>query len=118
MRLLLDEMHASAAAVELRKLGLDVSAVQEHADLRSRTDEDILVAASGEGRAVVTENVRDCAPLSRRWAAEGREHAGVVFTSPERFNRARLAYPGDLVAALAAFVADSPVSGMSWTWWL
>ena len=118
MKLLLDEMHTSAAAVELRVHGPDVASVQERADLRGLADEDILIVAAGEGRAVVTENVKDFAPLDRRWAAEGREHAGLVFTSPTRYNRARLAYPGDLVAALAAFVADAPVSGTSWTWWL
>lgn len=100
MKLLLDEMHASAVAVELRKQGLDVASVQEQADLRSRADEETLIVAAGKGRAVVTENVKDFAPLDRRWAAEGREHAGIVFTSPKRSHRARLAYPGDLVAAL------------------
>lgn len=105
-------------AAVLRSLGLDVVAVQQRIDLRGLSDEEILAAAWREGRAVVTENVKDFAPLDHRWAVEGREHAGIVFTSPKRCNRARLAYPGDLVAALAAFVAASPVSGMSWTWWL
>lgn len=118
MKLLLEEMHAGAAAGALRGLGLDVWAVQERADLRGAADEDVLAFASVDDRALVTENVKDFAPLARRWAAEGRAHAGIVFTSPRRFNRARLSYPGDVVAALARFVAEVPVRGGSWIWWL
>jgi len=118
VRLLLDEMHAGVAAGELRGLGLDVVAAQERADLRGLGDEDLLVRASAEERALVTENVKDFATLARQWAADGRAHPGIVFTSPKRFNRARLAYPGDLVAALVAFVAAGPVEGASWIWWL
>ena len=93
-------------------------AVAERAELRGLSDEQILAAGAAEGRAVVTENVRDFVPLAAQWATASRAHAGLVLTSPQRFDRARLTYPGDLQAALAAFLDDPPVGGPSWTWWL
>ncbi len=118
MRLLLDEMHAASAAVALRTLGCDVAAVTERPALRGERDEEILSHATDEGRALVTENVRDFMRLVGEWAAHGREHAGLVLTSPRRFHRARRAYPGDLVSALRDLVDDPRPVGPSWVWWL
>lgn len=118
MRFLLDEMHAVAAAEALRARDVDAVAVAERADLRSLPDPDVLAAGAVEARAVVTENVRDFAPLASGWASRGRAHAGIVFTHPRRFARSVAAYPGSLVAALAAFAEDPPVDGDSWVWWL
>jgi len=56
--------------------------------------------------------------IARRWASEGDAHASLIFTNPRRFNRANLAYPGDIIVALRCFLADPPVEGESWTWWL
>lgn len=118
MRLLLDEMHAPSVAEVLRSAGHDVVAVAERATLRGLSDEEIRAAGAAEHRAVVTENVGDFAPLAASWATIPRDHAGLVLTSPRRFDRARVAYPGDVLAALAAFLDDPPVDGVSWTWWL
>lgn len=118
MKLLLDEMHATIAAEALRERGVDVVAVTERPELRGRPDEDVLTVATGEDRAVVTENIRDFAPLAQAWALDGRSHPGIVFTHPRRFARATLAYPGVLIAALATFAAEPPVTGDSWLWWL
>lgn len=107
-------MHAAAAARGLRDRGFDVVAVTEDRSLRGLPDADVLAAATAGDRALVTENVRDLLPLARA----GVEHAGLVLTSPRRFARARLAYPGDLVVALSAFLEAPPVSGRSWLWWL
>lgn len=41
-------------------------------------DEDLLLIAADEKRVLVTFDAGDFAALSRRWAAEGRSHAGLV----------------------------------------
>jgi hypothetical protein len=111
-------MHADAVARALADRGFDVIAACAVAELRGRTDDELLAAATANGRSVVTENVRDFAPLATSWAAADRAHCGIVFTAPRRFSRARAAYPGDLIAALDSFLAAPPVQGESWIWWL
>ena len=58
------------------------------------------------------------AGAGRRQPAHGEPHAGLIFTNPTRFNRATLAYPASLIAALRTFLDAPPVSGDSWTRWL
>ena len=121
MKLLLDEMHAPSVAVALVEEGWDVVAVAGSAVLRGAADEDLLVHAAVSERVVVTENVVDFTELARRWAAEGRPHAGILLTSPKRFDRARRSYPGDLVVALRTLLRQPPpalASGTSAIWWL
>jgi len=118
VKLLLDEMHAPSIADALTKDSLDVVAVASVADLRGVPDADLLAHAASSGRALVTENIVDFAPLANQWATEDRPHAGLIFTNPKRFNRATLAYPGNLMAALRSFHDDPPVDGQSWIWWL
>lgn len=118
MKLLLDEMHAPSVAVALVDAGHDVVAVAANPSLRGCSDASLLQYAMESGRALVTENVGDFSVLVKRHVAAGESHPGVILTNPARFNRASLAYPGNLIAALAAFLTDLPVDGDSWTWWL
>lgn len=118
MKLLLDEMHAPTIAEALTIDSWDVEAVAAAAELRGRPDEEILTYAASAGRALVTENVVDYAILAEQWASEGRPHAGLIFTNPRRFSRATIAYPGNLITALRRFLADAPIQGESWIWWL
>ena len=85
MKLLLDEMHAPGVAVLVRDPGYDAIAVKERADLIGQPDDDLLRAATADGTAVVTENVKDFAVLHRRIVAEGQQHSGIVFTHTRRF---------------------------------
>ena len=71
-----------------------------------------------ERRALVTENVADFMPLATQWAGQRKPHSGLIFTNPKRFNRATLAYPGNLIASLCEFLTDPPIIGESWIWWL
>lgn len=118
VKLLLDEMHAPSIAEALARDSWDVMAVASMADLRGMSDRNLLAYATADGRAVVTENIVDFALLTTQWAAENRPHAGLVYTNPKRFNRATLAYPGNLINALRTFLDDPPVDRESWTWWL
>ena len=105
IRLLLDEMHAPALAVELRRRGHDVVAVAEEPSWRAMTDEELFrLAAPGQpealgGRRIVSENVRDFRPLLRRAEEAGTPTAGVLFSSSRRFPRRRR-NPGPLIEAL------------------
>lgn len=118
MKILLDEMHAPSIADALAEEDWDVVAVAAVVDLRGISDADLFEWAATVERALVTENVADFSPLADQWAAEGRVHAGLIFTNPRRFNRASVGYPGNLIGALRVFLADLPIEGASWTWWL
>jgi hypothetical protein len=118
MKLLLDEMHAPGIADALVAQGHDVVAVAAMAFLRGASDADLFDHATRNQRALITENVGDFSPLALQWASEARTHAGLIFTNPKRFNRASLAYPGNLIGALGSFLDSPPVNGASWTWWL
>ncbi|MGA9595369.1 MAG: DUF5615 family PIN-like protein [Acidimicrobiia bacterium] len=119
MKLLLDEMHAPSVADKLTGESFDVVAVAALPELRGISDEGLLTYAIAERRALVTENVADFMPLATQWAGEHKTHPGMVFTNPRRrFNRATLAYPGNLILALREFLTDPPIVGESWIWWL
>jgi predicted nuclease of predicted toxin-antitoxin system len=118
LRLLLDEMHAPAVAIALRAEGNDVVAVAATPSLRGTPDEDLLAYGAANQLVIVTENVVDFAAIASRWATDGIPHAGLIFTSPKRFNRATRAYPGNLVVALREVLAEPPDIGASGTWWL
>lgn len=118
MRLLLDEMHAPAVAVALTEAGFDVVATAADPSLRGFSDADLLALATAADRALVTENVGEFSVLAAARAVAGEPHAGLIFTNPARFNRATLAYPGNLIATLRTFLENPPVSGGSWIRWL
>jgi predicted nuclease of predicted toxin-antitoxin system len=118
VKLLLDEMHSPSIADALAEESWDVMAVASIPDLRGMPDADLLAYATANGRAVVTENIVDFALLTSQWATENRPHAGLIYTNPKRFNRATLAYPGNLINALRTFLDDPPINGESCTWWL
>ncbi len=118
VKLLLDEMHAPGIADSLGEESFDLVAVAADPALRGMRDEDLLTYATQNERALVTENVADFMPLAAQWAGAGKAHSGLVFTNPRRFNRATLAYPGNVIAALRDFLTDPPITGESWTWWL
>lgn len=107
MRLLLDEHHDPQVAQRLRALGHDATAVAEREDLRGRPDPDVFAAAIAEGRAVVTENASDYAPLAAGSVADELHHYGVILTSPARHPR-RPQARAHLVEALARLLDERP----------
>lgn len=118
MKLLLDEMHAPAVADALSRGGADVQAVAAGDLLRGISDAELLALAAVEGRAFVTENVRDFMALHHQWVGQGKAHGGLVMTNPRKLDRARLAYPGNLIEALTQFLRGSGARGESWIHWL
>ncbi len=79
MRLLLDA-HISGRTVgrALADGGHDVRAIDSESELEGLADPEVLELAVGEGRVLVTANIRDFEPLLRERAGEGRSHAGVI----------------------------------------
>ncbi|WP_428120368.1 DUF5615 family PIN-like protein [Candidatus Poriferisodalis sp.] len=121
MRLLLDEMHAPAVAAELRLLGHDVVAVKARSELAGLPDAELFIAATTDGRAMVTENVKDFAALHKSKIAAGQGHPGVIFTSSRRFPRGAGDHVPELVDALAKFLTEHAVAfeeSESFVWWL
>jgi nucleoside-diphosphate-sugar epimerase len=118
LKLLLDEMHAPAIAEALAVEGWDVVAVASNPPLRGLPDEELLTYAAAQERIIVTENVVDYATIAHQLAVVGRGHPGLIFTNPRRFNRARVAYPGNVIAALREVLDSPPALGESGTWWL
>lgn len=82
VRLLLDEMYPPALAQILGHAGYDALAVAGLEELAGSPDAVVLEAASGAGRCLVTENVRDFAVLIRH-----ASHGGVVCASAQRWPR-------------------------------
>jgi hypothetical protein len=114
--LLLDEHFSPEVAEQLCAQGIEALAVAAVSALRHMGDEELLRWASAEGRALVTENVRDFAPLHGSFVNSGEDHCGMVFTSPVRFPRRRSGI-GALVRALAALAVEAP-NLRSDTYWL
>lgn len=119
MRLLLDEMHSPRVAAALAQDGFDVVSIGADVERKGHDDVDVMEFAVAQRRVVVTENLDDFASMASAWLAQGGSFPGIVLTPQGRFVRTRgKAYPGSLIRALRVFLADPPVSGDSWIWWL
>ena len=106
MKGLLDEQLSPQIAVLLREAGYDVVAVAERVDLVGSIDSTILEVATGEGRAVVTNNIKDFRPLAAERLAQGRTHAGLILV-PSTRTRSR-AVVIVLSAAIEKVLHDHP----------
>jgi Domain of unknown function (DUF5615) len=117
IRLLLDEMFSPDIAVDLVKRGHDVTAVAADPGMAGLSDDQILELAADDQRCLVTENVSDFEPLRRAWNAQGRSHAGLVYSSPRRFPRDRQ-FTGAIVTALEQMIVTGQVPGPDGVGWL
>jgi len=106
VKALLDEQLSPQIAALLRHRGLDVEAVAERLDLVGRSDALIFEAACREGRAVITNNIKDFRPLAAQWLAQGRVHAGLILLPSSR-TRTRAAIPV-LADRIASVLQDNP----------
>jgi hypothetical protein len=105
VRLLLDAHIGRAVAEQLRRRGVDVEPLARWRGgaLRAADDEAVLLEAAREERVLVSYDCRTVPERLRRWANEGRSHAGVVMVD-ERTIRPEDA--GGLVRALLGLVQD------------
>ncbi len=109
MRPLVDHHYAAAIATHLRALGHDVALAAERG-WQAKVDETLLEHSSAERRALLTNNLADLAVIAVRWAALGRQHCGLVFTSDRSLPRSRDTigvYVTRLDALLVAHPGDS-----------
>jgi predicted nuclease of predicted toxin-antitoxin system len=80
IKLLLDENIWLGLTDALTERGFDVIHIISE-DLRQIDDEAVMELAAKQGRAVLTYNVRDFAPLVAIWYETGKEHAGVILST-------------------------------------
>jgi hypothetical protein len=71
--------------------------------LRNASDAEILAACQEERRVFVTYDQGSIPGLLRHWAAEGRDHAGVIFGDE---NTIRPNSPAEIAAALKLMAAE------------
>lgn len=114
MRLLLDEMYPRVIADRLRGRGHDVISVHD-APGRGTPDPEVLGFARSEGRALVTENIRDYRPLADQLIGAGESHAGLVFTTDRRWPRNDA---GALINALERLLGERPDQPVAMEIWL
>jgi Domain of unknown function (DUF5615) len=103
---ILDEQLSPQIAVLLRKAGCDVEAVADRDDLVGRSDRIVFEVACREGRALVTNNIKDFRPLAAEFLAQGRMHSGLVLL-PSTRTRSRAAIAA-LASAIAIMLRDNP----------
>lgn len=115
MRALLDEQLSPQIAALLRQAGHDVIAVVDRDDLVGRSDRIVFEVATGEGRAMITNNVKDFRPLAAEWLAQGRTHAGLVLLPSSRTRtRAAVATLADAVEAVLRAHPDGLAGSERW----
>lgn len=118
VRLLLDEHYAPEIADRLRADGHDVVVVAANVDLQGQPDAELFRHAAGEGRRIVTENIKDFRPLLAQVFTTGEPFAQLLLVSPRRFPRGTGNRAETIVKALSAWLDLPDVADRSDEDWL
>lgn len=117
-RLLIDEHYTARIAEQLCAAGHDVVAVVADAELRSQPDPVLFGWAAGEGRRIVTENIKDFRPLLLHAYALSKPVAPLLLVSPRRFPRGTGDRTQAIVKALTAWLRQPGVDNRPEEDWL
>jgi len=108
LKLLLDEHISPDVAAGLRRripaLMIRTMADWEGGNFLGQEDAVCMQEASVQGLTLVTYDRRTIPPLLKRWAEEGRSHAGVIFVDEKTISPADI---GGLVKALTLMVKQT-----------
>lgn len=108
LKLLLDEHISPDVATGLRRripaLVIRSMANWEGGNFLGQEDAVCMQEASVQGLTLVTYDRRTIPPLLKRWAEEGRSHAGVIFVDEKTISPADI---GGLVKALTLMVKQT-----------
>jgi len=115
VRALLDEQLSPQIATLLRERGYDVVAVADRTELIGSSDRVLLEVASGERRAVITNNVKDFRPLAAERLARGQTHGGLILLPSSRTRtRAPVERLADAIESVLRSHPDGLASSEQW----
>ena len=107
MKILLDAQLSHEIARLLVARGHDAAAVTSRAGLPANTpDARLMEIAHAEGRAMVTNNVKDFRPIAAQRIAAGQGHSGLILVSSSTPRTKASNAP--LAAALERLMLDNP----------
>jgi len=77
VKILIDEDVWTGLAETLRQAGYDAASVSD-LERKGLSDEEQLIFAAAEGRAIITHNIQDFAPLAELYFERNLPHAGII----------------------------------------
>ena len=90
LKFFFDTHIAKAAAIQLRKQGIDVMRCEE-VGMAEADDEDLLIYATQNERIMVSQD-DDFATLHAKWQADKRQHAGIMQISKQYQGAAQISH--------------------------
>lgn len=93
-----DEDVTAQLAVLVRQRGFQAASALE-VGLAGQSDDEQLAYAAAHGMVLLTFNQHDFILVARRWAAEGRQHAGILLS--DQFTRQQF---GELLRRVLSFL--------------